>query len=182
MAPGKVSSSELAGGLKPQLLIGLVALQLITMNTRWMVTPSFLDEPPERLASYVAPNPQTIFPASFDRQLALIGYDISKSDVSLDLTLYWQALVQPVHAYTVFVHVLDANGQLVAQQDNMPAHDQSVTSCWQPGEFVADPYSIAVKAGALGPFTLEVGLYRVDTAERLRLDDGSGTSQRLNVP
>jgi len=182
LAPGKVSSSELAGGLKPQLLIGLVALQLITMNTRWIVTPSFLDEPPERLASYVAPNPQTIFQASFDRQLALIGYDISKSDVSLDLTLYWQALVQPLHAYTVFVHVLDANGQLVAQQDNMPVHDQLPTSCWRPGEFVSDPYSVNITRNAQKPLAIELGIYRLDTGGRLNLDNGAGTSVRLNLP
>ncbi|HEY4723606.1 MAG TPA: hypothetical protein VII92_17255, partial [Anaerolineae bacterium] len=117
-----------------------------------------------------------------DRQIALRGYDVNVLPSAVNLTLYWQAVAQPPHAYTVFVHVLDANGQQVGQQDNMPVNNQSITSCWQPGEFVADPYSIALKAGALGPFTLDVGLYRVDTAERLRLDDGSGTSQRLNVP
>jgi len=152
------------------------------MNTRWLVNDSFLGEPPVRTPNFVAPNPSMAMQAPFDHQIALRGYDVTRSQNSVDLTLYWQALVQPPHAYTVFVHVLDANGQQVGQQDNMPVHDQSVTSCWQPGEYVADPYSIAVKAGALGPFTLEVGLYRVDTAERLRLDDGSGTSQRLNVP
>ncbi len=182
LAPGKVSSSESTGGLKPYLVTGLVALQLITLNTRWIVTPSFLDEPPERLVSYIAPGPQTILQASFDRQLALIGYDISKSDVSLDLTLYWQALVQPLHAYTMFVHVLDAKGQLVAQQDNMPVHDQLPTSCWQPGEFVSDPYSVNIPRNVQKPLVIELGVYRVDTGERLNLDGGVETSVRLNLP
>ena len=181
LAPGKVPSSESISGLKP-LLIGLVALQLFTMNTRWMVTPSFLDEPPERHVNYIAPRPQTILQASFDHQLALIGYDTSTSDASLDLTLYWQALAQPLHAYTMFVHVLDANGQLVAQQDNMPVHDQLPTSCWQPGEFISDPYSINVPRSAQKPLAIELGAYRLDTGGRLNLDDGTGTSVRLNLP
>ena len=167
---------------QPVLLVGLLALQLLVMNTRWLVNDSFLDEPPARTPNFVPPNPSIAAQAAFDRQIALRGYDASVLPGTFSLTLYWQALAQPPHAYTVFVHVLDSNGQQVGQQDNMPVNNQSITSCWQPGEFVVDPYSITLQAGALGPFTLEVGLYRVDTAERLRLDDGSGTSLRLKGP
>ncbi len=173
-ASGKVWGSS--------LLIGLVSLQLITLYTRWLVTPSFLDEPPERQASFAAPEPELDARASFDRQIALLGYDRDLVEGSLDMTLYWQALAQPSHAYTVFAHVLNGDGQLVGQQDNMPVRDQMPTSCWQPGEIVADPYHITLPAGARGPFSVEVGLYRLDTGQRLNRDDGLGTSMRLNVP
>ena len=116
------------------------------------------------------------------RQIGLIGYDVHAAAHQIDLTLDWEALVQPPHAYTVFAHVIDATGQSVGQQDNMPLHDQLPTSCWRPGEYVSDPYTIKLADDARGPFTIEVGLYRLETGERLPLDDGSGSSARLIVP
>lgn len=164
------------------LLLGLIALQLLVMTTRWQVTPSFLDEPPERAANFAAPQPQVEVRASFGRQIALLGYDLSRAGDRLDLTLYWQALAQLPHAYTVFVHVVDAEGDLAGQQDNMPVRDQLPTSCWQPGEIVADPYAVEVHPDAAEPLSLEVGLYRLDTGQRLDRDDGSGTMIEMAVP
>ncbi|HLF25150.1 MAG TPA: glycosyltransferase family 39 protein [Anaerolineae bacterium] len=181
LAPGEAAPS-FAGTLRgPAVLIGLVALQLLALSARWLVTPSFLDEPPERQANFTAPDPQVEQHAAFDRQIALLGSDLTESASALDLTLYWQALAQPPHAYTVFVHILDNDGQLIAQQDNMPVHDQLPTSCWQPREIVADPYTIPLPIGAPRPLAVEVGLYRLDTGERLSLDDGSGTSVTFSV-
>jgi hypothetical protein len=152
------------------------------MTTRWLVNDYFLDEPPARTANFVAPQPSDVTADSFDRQIALRGYDARRTGGTLDVTLYWQALSQPPHAYTVFVHALDANGQSVGQQDNMPQHDQLPTSCWQPGEYVSDPYTLHLPDGARDPLTIEVGLYRLETGERLSLDDGLDTSVRLKVP
>jgi hypothetical protein len=39
-------------GTRSTILLGLIALQLLAMYTRWQVTPSFLDEPPERPANF----------------------------------------------------------------------------------------------------------------------------------
>ncbi len=168
--------------VQPALLIGLVSLQLLTMNTRWLVNDSFLGEPPPRTPNFVAPEPSIKSYASFDHQIAFQGYDAKVSSGVVNLTLYWQALAQPPHAYTVFAHVYDANGQAVGQQDNMPVNNQLPTTCWRPGEYVSDPYTIALMDGARGPFTIEVGLYRLETGDRLPLTDGAGTSVRLQVP
>ena len=164
------------------ILLALLALQLFVMNTRWLVNDSFLDAPPERSANYQVPVPRYGAQYSFDHQVGLIGYDVHVADKHMDLTLNWQALAQPPHAYTVFVHVVDAAGRAVGQQDNMPVRDQLPTSCWRPGEYVSDPYTIKIADGARGPFTIEVGLYRLETGERLPLDDGSGSSARLIGP
>jgi hypothetical protein len=164
------------------LVIALLALQLLTMNTRWLVNDSFLDAPPERSANFVAPQPSFGTDYSFAQRIALRGYDAQASSGSVDLTLYWQALAQPAHAYTVFAHVIDARGQPAGQQDNMPVHDQLPTSCWQPGEYVTDPYTIQLAPGAQGPFQVEVGLYRLETGIRLAIDNSPETSVRLAVP
>ncbi len=163
-------------------LIALVALQLLVMNTRWLVNDSFLDAPPERSVVMSARALARSTPAVFADQIALRSYDVARSGDQLNLTLQWQALAQPPHAYTVFAHVLDAHGQQVGQQDNMPVRDQSPTSCWAPGEVVADPYAIPVTAGATEPFTITVGLYRGDTGARLPRSDTQGDSVTLSVP
>ena len=164
------------------LVVALLALQLFVMNTRWLINDSFLDEPPERVANYQVPSPMYGARYSFGQQIGLIGYDVQATASQIDLTLDWAALVQPPHAYTVFAHVVDATGQSVGQQDNMPLHDQLPTSCWRPGEYISDPYTIKIAENARGPFSIEVGLYRLETGERLPLDDGSGSSVRLIVP
>ncbi|MFN8598717.1 MAG: hypothetical protein U0559_21335, partial [Anaerolineae bacterium] len=164
------------------LVIALLALQLFVMNTRWLVNDSFLDEPPERVVNYQVPSPMYGARYSFGQQISLIGYDVRTTPNQIDLTLDWEALVQPPHAYTIFAHVIDATNQSVGQQDNMPLHDQLPTSCWRPGEYVSDPYTIKIAENARGPFSIEVGLYRLETGERLPLDDGSGSSARLIVP
>ena len=163
-------------------LIGLIVLQLFSMNTRWYTYPSFMDEPPARVANFAAPQPPIAANVDFERQIKLVGAELNQASNRLELILQWQALTQPLHAYTVFVHVLDAQGNLLAQQDNMPVHDQLLTSCWQPGERVTDPYLLALPEAGPQPASIEVGLYQLDTGKRLARDDGAGTTWSLNVP
>jgi len=159
------------------VFIGLIALQLFSMNTRWYTYPSFMNEPPSRVANFITPQPQIAANVDFGQQIKLVGADVDAvASNNLSLNLYWQALVQPPHAYTVFIHVLDAQGNLIAQQDNMPVHDQLLTSCWQPGEQVTDPYTVALPTRGPQPASIEVGLYRLDTGARLTRDDGAGTT------
>jgi Dolichyl-phosphate-mannose-protein mannosyltransferase len=176
-------SGPLVGSNKMNaLLFGLVALQLFTLNSRWLISDNYLGEPPERTPNFSSAQPPLELKASFDRQIELQGFAVTAHPASIDLTLYWQALTQPIHAYTVFVHVLDRDGKLIGQKDNMPLNDQSTTSCWQSGEYVIDPRTILIDSQAQRPFTIEVGLYVFETGERLPLDDGSGTSVKLSVP
>ena len=59
-------------------------------------------------------------------------------------------------------------GSVRGQHDNMPVRNQLPTTCWQPGEFVTDPYKISVASDAPpGVYTLEVGMYYLPTGERL---------------
>ena len=74
-----------------------------------------------------------------------------------DVTLEWRALDRPPASYTVFVHVLDGGGDLVAQQDGVPRDGSFPTGLWQAGDVVQDIHrlSMAPTAG----MHLEVGLY-----------------------
>ncbi len=111
--------------------------------------------------------------------IALVGYDVEPLEVmpgeTIHLTLYWQALEQPDRPYTVFTHLFDPWGELQGQQDNVPLQGSLPTTCWQPGEFVTDPYDIPVAPDAPpGEYTVEVGMYYLPTEERLPVDGPPG--------
>jgi hypothetical protein len=90
------------------------------------------------------------------------------------VTLYWQALAPMDRNYTVFIHVLGPDGQLVAQHDAEPWWQVSVpTSTWQPGEGLQDQHVLSLPPD-LGPGTyhLQAGVYYWQTLERLPVMQG----------
>jgi hypothetical protein len=81
--------------------------------------------------------------------------------------------------YTVFIHLVDANGQLVAQMDGQPFQGRYPTSWWSPGELIVDRRS--APAIAPGKYRLLVGWYRLSDGSRLPLADGGGDSVTLGI-
>jgi 4-amino-4-deoxy-L-arabinose transferase-like glycosyltransferase len=121
--------------------------------------------------------PQYPINAQFGDAVSLLGGDFPERSLypgqTLTYTLHWQAINSIALDYTVFNHVLDAQGNMIAQQDSMPQHNQYPTSWWDPGEIVTDPRSIPLPA-ELGPgvYTLRIGLYDPQTGQRLPLNGG----------
>jgi hypothetical protein len=117
--------------------------------------------------------------ATFGRSIELLGFDLGRATLCggqpLSLTLYWQAS-QPVEDdYTVFVHVLDAQGRLIAQQDNPPLQGNLPTSLWLPGIMLQDYYQIALPADCpAGIYTIQIGLYQPGVGERLLPKSSAG--------
>jgi len=118
-----------------------------------------------------------------DEKVALIGYELTSpvaQATGLDLKLYWQALSKMDKDYTVFVHWLDEGGQILTQQDNQPRNSTYPTGLWDEKEIVEDLYHLPIPAGLLAgrrPVLLAVGMYRLETLERLAVFDENG--QRL---
>ncbi|NDJ36032.1 MAG: hypothetical protein GYB64_15360 [Chloroflexi bacterium] len=87
------------------------------------------------------------------------------------MRLVWQALDPPAGSYTVFVHLLDAAGQIVAQQDRQPhvGGRPYPPDLWVPGEVVADdPYMLSLPAELPGgPYRLRIGWYVPETGDIL---------------
>lgn len=90
----------------------------------------------------------------------------------VDVTLLWEAAATPATDLTVFVHVLDESGALVAQHDGTPRDGTRPTTTWLPGEKLLDRHRLVVPAGAIGTGQLVVGFYDSATIERLPFDDG----------
>ncbi len=105
----------------------------------------------------------------------LLGYDLQPARDSLRLALYWQSLQSFDRAYDVFVHLVDQDGQIVAQVDAQPLSGLAPTARWQPGDIVRDPTLIELPADLRpGRYTLNVGMYWREDGSRLPLDGGAG--------
>lgn len=91
----------------------------------------------------------------------------------LNVTLFWRALKGTEIDYSVFVHVVDSNGQLLTQHDGYPMNGFLPTSLWHRNQVVVDPYTLTIPAGAnLGEYSIFVGLYDLQTATRLPVQQG----------
>jgi hypothetical protein len=107
----------------------------------------------------------------------LLGYELSPSPhVSgqpITVTLYWRALEDAAEAhYTVFAHLLTADGHLVAQHDGAPAAGTRPTRGWIAGEIVTDVHPMAFREPYTGPAVVEVGLYDGATLDRILIEGG----------
>jgi len=131
----------------------------------------FIDQVKIRpLTPYVA-HPSQTADATFGGQIRLLGYDLPASarpGATVPLGLYWQTAESPAADYQVFIHLLDAAGQPVAQFDGPPRGGAYPTSVWDAGESVPDTHPLALPATlAPGAYSLRIGLYRLDGGERL---------------
>lgn len=125
---------------------------------------------PQRFEIPALPNSVNV---QLGKQVTLLGYDLSTEPLTgggrLRLTLYWQAGQKLVASYTVFAHLLDAKGQVVAQHDGLPAEGAIPTPDWAVGEVIADRHLIEFGNLAPGDYRLIVGMYDPATGERLRV-------------
>jgi hypothetical protein len=121
-----------------------------------------------------AGRPQTAVTADLGGQLRLLGYNLERDGDTSTVTLFWQALTPMNEDFTTFVHLLGADGQLLAQADGQPWDGQYPTAIWDVGEIVRDPRVLILPAGsAEGPLTLVAGAYRLPGSERLISQDGA---------
>lgn len=112
--------------------------------------------------------------ADFGRPPAveLHGYDLAPQGAApgedLELALYWRAVTTLPTNYNVFVHLVDAEGRIVAQGDGPPLAGFRPTVSWRPGEVFVDEHTITLPEDLQpGTYRLWTGLYDADTGERL---------------
>jgi hypothetical protein len=134
-------------------------------------------------------------PAPFEHGITLRGYQIfdkrGKSRLAVGgdaatplltlepeedftLSLYWQADAPPTDSYTVFVHLIAADGFTRTSQDNLPVWGSYPTDQWPSGEQVVDRYTLTLPPGTPpGDHRLRVGWYNTATGERVLLPNGA---------
>lgn len=118
--------------------------------------------------------------ALFGGQVALLRYDLglagsgARPGQSLPFTLYWQAISSVDGQYTLFVHLLDADGERYAQADGPPLRGIQPMSHWQPGEILPDRRTIDLPPDLpSGSYSLAIGLYGAD-GSRLPIATSAG--------
>ena len=82
--------------------------------------------------------------------------------------------------YAIFLHLVDSQGQTVAQRDTVIRQSDDPTTRWHPGELALDMADLPIPAGlAHGDYQLELGVYRMDTFARLPLAANPGGALSL---
>ena len=119
---------------------------------------------------------QTVIPGAQAPDQISERFGVDSTGANLRLVLFWQALRPMLIDYTVFLHLRNSEGQTVAQRDGMPVDGAYPTSRWQLGETIIDPLELSLPPDLpAGDYALVIGLYRLDTLERLPVtDDTSG--------
>jgi hypothetical protein len=111
--------------------------------------------------------------AHFGDTADLLGYDLQRTDQAATLVTYWRAGDNVVTPLQMFVHVLDAQGNLVAQADRLDASPFG----WRAGDVIAQVHQLDIPAAAS---RVAVGLYNPASGERLSaVVDGQTTDRVL---
>ncbi len=142
-----------------------------------------------RLAVYAVPQQTPTTPAQTlhiplhsrenGDEITLLGYSsltdrLAAGDIA-QVTLFWQAGQTPAARYKVFLHVLDNGNHIVGQRDAEPGGGVRLTTLWPPGEVVVDHYGLPIHpATPPGEYRVEVGMYNLESGQRLVAPDGAG--------
>jgi hypothetical protein len=134
----------------------------------------------------LALNPAFPVEANFNGLIRLTGYTIEPLSPtpgqSLRLTLYWQPLAPLPHDYTVFVHLRHPGGENVTQSDHRPLENLYPTSLWPVDEIIRESSQLNLPANLPpGEYELWVGLYRLETGERLPVQNDTSGENAVNL-
>lgn len=144
--------------------IAILAVALISIYP--YLRPAWLDEIRERTE-------RTFYNFNVfgDQELGLFEPVVTEQGNSITIQTHWQALSRPQKDYSVFIHVLDETGTLVAQQDALLVDgDNLSTSQWMSGYIVLRSDALEVKE----PYSeIRIGLYDLATLERLLVNPQS---------
>jgi hypothetical protein len=148
---------------------------------QWLQLASFKRQGPFLSHLAATPSLQSLTPTtvSFGPAIKLTGFLFDSTGLQpgavWPLLLQWVADQPPQTDLTVFIHLLAADGQRVAQSDAYPTWlTPQPTSQWLPHQPVLDSHLLSLPPDLPpGVYTLQVGLYDVQTLERLRLPDNN---------
>jgi len=160
-------------GLPPMLAAAMLALAVYT--PLGIIAPHYAPPPPLSEAQ-IAAIPQRV-EADFG-EVKLLGYELHTATAmpngTVRLTLYWQSQMAMDRNWSIFVHLVDEAGVIVAQRDRYPGQGLFATTLLKPGQTWADDYVITIPSEAIAPARLQaqVGVYDLRDGARLPMLSG----------
>ncbi|MFP4323339.1 MAG: hypothetical protein ACLFTK_12870 [Anaerolineales bacterium] len=121
-----------------------------------------------------APPGETI--AQADDWARLTQLDITRENDTLALDVAWAAIGTAPGRYHVFIHVLNADGERIAQADMPPFGGRFPTDLWARGAYFTTRYAVPAPAEAE---SIAFGLYDLQTGRRAIWQDGADA---LRIP
>ena len=109
-----------------------------------------------RTVSVALPEPEGT-EVLFGDQILLSGYAFNAEGRYLNLLLVWENIEKVDAAIKPFIHVLDSNGEIVAQSDQAPVGGFAPLSDWPPGSVVRDLHGLVLPADASGEYQARIG-------------------------
>jgi hypothetical protein len=101
----------------------------------------------------------------------LLDARITREGDTSYLATTWTTTAVPPEGYTLFVHILDANGNLIGQADGPPSGGDYPSNWWSSGETIVESRPLPLPPGA---DRVTIGLYRLSDETRLPIVDEAG--------
>ncbi|MDE3091718.1 MAG: hypothetical protein KGJ80_20285, partial [Chloroflexota bacterium] len=123
------------------------------------------------------------YPVVFGSSIVLDDAEIVRPSIQrgdpLIVLLHWHAANLIDKDYTVFLHLVDPNGKLIAGYDRQPRQETAPTSQWRRYVPIVDPILLTIPEDAPpgNDYRLEIGLYYFPTMQRLAIVDAAGQSR-----
>ncbi|MBN1119746.1 MAG: glycosyltransferase family 39 protein [Anaerolineae bacterium] len=175
----KIDRARLVTLLKVAGGVGVVMVLLGAAN-RTLPRPRLLRE--EALPAEVIP-----LNVDFGEQIRLVGYEIERGAEGVDpgepflITFYWQRLKPIDMDYSVFLLLLDRDGEEWGRRDipiGLVSYQYYQTSDWRNDRIFKEEYMIEVDRNAPVPLATDllVGVYDKETLTRLPINGGESDS------
>jgi len=144
-----------------------------SFNTLPLTTIQLEDRP----RNFEPPIPQIATSFNFNNQAKLSGISKPLNPITvgttIPITLYWHALDTMSHNWSVFLHLVDDEMNIIAQDDQLPGEGQFPTIGWLPGEYINDVHNLVIPPETIpGRYYLSLGLYDANNFSRLPLIEG----------
>lgn len=175
IARGLLAWGEDARRTLPLLLVPLAALLALAIYLPiGVIAPAYewRTLPPALARERIDEPVQVRYRRSWERGLELHGWrnagEFAPGTVFRPV-FYWHALEPVPDDWTVFVHLVDDRGRIVAESNQRPQAGAMPTPQWTPGDWIEDPHQILLPPDLPpGRYELIVGLYLPqDDDERL---------------
>jgi len=128
------------------------------------------------------------YAAAWEQGVVLRGWRLdgaARAGQALPVTLTWKSLEPVPRPWTVFVHLVDASGAIVAESNSQPRAGALPFPLWTPGDWIADIHTLPLPADLPpGMYELRVGLYRPEKGgqrQKVWAEDGGALGDVATV-